>query len=110
MDKFTAFLNNTILSVKSETSSESDEEDFIMPNATNFEVFAEGSSFSEYLERFEAHLLLNKVTSESQKTVHLIGVSGGFLYSKMASACNPRKPVDVPFSELKELLQGALCP
>lgn len=60
MEKFTAFLNSTILSVKSETSSESDEEDFIMPNASNFEVFAEGSSFSEYLDRFEAYLLLNK--------------------------------------------------
>lgn len=115
MDKFTSFVNSTIFSINesgtgSDTSeSDSSESDIEMPNLS-IEAFVEGSSFSEYVERFEAYLMLNRVTSDTQKTVHFVGACGAYLYSKVSSACNPRKPIEVPFSELKQLLKAVLCP
>lgn len=90
----------------SESDTESSESEMRTPC---FEAFTEGTSFNEYIERFEAFMLLHDV-EENDKTMHLIGGCGSFLYSKMCSASNPRKPIDVPFDELVALLKTALCP
>lgn len=113
MDKFYDFINNSQFfkresSTSESDTSESDSEE--MPNVSNLEPFVEGSSFSEYIERFEAYIMLNRITSDTQKTVHFIGTCGSFMYSRMSSACSPRKPIEVPFTELKELLESVLCP
>lgn len=120
MDSFRKLLNSTIkfesplnfrapnLSESSSDSSSCEEIFDIMPN--NFEQFVEGTSLSEYLERFEAYLALNRVTDELQRSVHFIGVCGSFLYTRIKSACNPRTPMSVPFTELKALLSSILCP
>lgn len=113
MNSIIDFINNSLniatinLSESdTESSSESSSEEMRVPN---FESFIEGTSFSEYIERFEAVMLLHEV-EENDKTMHLIGGCGAFLYSKMCSATNPRKPIDVPFEELVQLLKTALCP
>lgn len=119
MDKFRSFLSSTLLnaletpnlSEVSSSDSESDSDsDIEMAPGNNFDQFVEGSSLEEYLERFEAYLLLNRVTEEVQKTIHFIGVCGAYLYSRIKSACNPRTPMAVPYGELKPLLTGILCP
>lgn len=114
MDRISALFNKSIL-VVSESSEESSSDSSDsgvknMPNVCNFEAFVEGSSYKEYMDRFEAYLLLNRIISDSQKTIHFIGACGSFMYSKVSSACIPCKPVDIPFSELKVLLKDALYP
>lgn len=127
METFRKLLNSTFkaenslnirdprLSEESSSSSESDE-DSESGNSSeesmrnNFEQFIEGTSLPEYLERFDAYLLLNRVTDEITKTVHFIGICGPFLYSRIKSVCDPRAPMAVPFSELKTLMANILCP
>lgn len=106
-------LVNQSLNIASINLSDSDTESINSSSSEemrvpNFESFIEGTSFSEYIERFEAVMLLHDV-EETDKTMHLISGCGAFLYSKMCSATNPRKPIDVPFEELVQLLKTALC-
>lgn len=111
MDRLIGFLNNslrleeTVFNI-SDSGSDTSEE---MAPIPSFEAYVEGTSFSEYIERFEAFMMLHSVDN-NERSIHLIGACGAFLYSKMCSACNPRKPIDVSYEELKTLLEAVLCP
>lgn len=110
MDRIINLINQSFhieqINLSESSSSSSDESEMPVPS---FEAYLEGTSFDEYIDRFEAFMLLHGV-AEDDKTMHLIGGCGAFLYSKMCSACNPRKPLSVPFEELVTLLKTALCP
>uniref|UniRef100_A0A336LIF2 CSON003687 protein n=1 Tax=Culicoides sonorensis TaxID=179676 RepID=A0A336LIF2_CULSO len=103
----TSFIVPSINLSESDTSESESSED-MAPG--HFESYSEGTPVEEYLERFEAYLILHNVTNELQRTVHFIGTCGSYLYSRVKSSCNPRAPMEVPFNELKTLLTGILCP
>lgn len=122
MDKLRTFLNSTLkrdnsLNIRepilSESSSESEsdsESEKSEMASTNLEQFVDGSSLHEYIIRFEAFLLLNRVTDDIAKSVNFVNLCGKELFSRIISVCSPRSPLEVPYSELKPLILSGLCP
>uniref|UniRef100_A0A336LV17 CSON005344 protein n=1 Tax=Culicoides sonorensis TaxID=179676 RepID=A0A336LV17_CULSO len=109
MEKIKSYFN-TSLKIESvdlsEDSSSSEEED--MAPIGYIEPYTEGVNIEEYLERFEAYLMLQKITDDKEKLIALIGVSGGFLYNKLKSVCAPNGPQNKKYSDVKPLIVEAL--
>lgn len=67
----------------------------------NIEQFTLGEDFSNYIERVEKSLTLNKV-DDGMKIPFLIGICGADLFKVMKSVIAPQKVDEVSFVELKK--------
>lgn len=117
MEKIKSYFNNSLkieeVNLSGETS-DSDTSDISTSASMSpigfLEPYCDGMSITEYLERFEAYLMLQNIEEDKKKTVALIGVSGAFLYNKLKSVCGPVGTLDRNYSEVKPLLLDALRP
>lgn len=112
MEKSKTFFNNSVKieQINLSESDSSDSDTSTMSPIGFIEPYTDGMSIDEYLERFEAYLMLQKVADDKEKTVVLIGVSAALLYNKLKSVCAPSEPNGKRYSEIKPLLVNALKP
>lgn len=81
------------------------------PFLGNIEPFLEGSDdYAEYLERIDCIMELNKITEAKDQGNFLISVCGGDLYSIIKACAAPKKPTELTYSEVKDLLKKYFDP
>lgn len=72
--------------------------------------FTEGSTWSEYLERFDTLMAINKIVDDIARSMYLITFGGPILYSKMRDICAPVNPAKVKYPKLGAKLNAMMTP
>ena len=76
----------------------------------NIEAFSEATTWSEYKERFDTFLAINRVDDEKAKSMYLVTFGGPILYAKMRNIVSPNNPAAMRYSDLVAQLNAIIIP